>query len=385
MNIFYVSNSRMPTEKAHGLQISKMCEAFTFLDNKITLLIPARFNYIKSNIFDYYDINIRFKIVRLPNIDLINVIKNKFGFVFQNVSFSFSVFFYLFFYKGKITIYSRDYFTLFLLSFLDKATLFYEVHTFPNKLNFFYKIVLKRVKFVAITKGLRNELFNHGVADDRILIAHDGVDIDLFNNHKLDKVDLRKKLNLPKDKKIIAYVGKLTTMGKSKGVELLLEAFVKVLNDCPQAFLLLVGINKDEVVNIKQKFDKFGVKSKFYKLILHVNYEKIIDYEKSSDVLVMSYPNTKHYQLYMSPLKMFEYMASGVPIVSSDLESIREVLSDDSAVLVQAENINALGKGIKNILSDDNLAIKIANKAKQDVGMYTWKIRAKKILDFVKH
>lgn len=67
MNLLYVANARIPTEKAHGIQIMKMCEAFSNLGINLELVIPKR--KIKEDPFVFYGITKRFIIKRLPVID----------------------------------------------------------------------------------------------------------------------------------------------------------------------------------------------------------------------------------------------------------------------------------------------------------------------------
>lgn len=76
MKLIYIANVRLPTEKAHGIQIMKMCEAFAKNDVDVTLVVPFRIQtneFLKKNknVFDYYLTDNSFKIVRLPNIDLL--------------------------------------------------------------------------------------------------------------------------------------------------------------------------------------------------------------------------------------------------------------------------------------------------------------------------
>lgn len=56
------------------------------------------------------------------------------------------------------------------------------------------------------------------------------------------------------------------------------------------------------------------------------------------DVIVMNYPNTEHYAHFMLPLKLFEYMASSVPIVTSDLPSVMEILNKNNFLFVKVGN-----------------------------------------------
>jgi len=84
----------------------------------------------------------------------------------------------------------------------------------------------------------------------------------------------------------------------------------------------------------------------------------------------------------MSPLKLFEYMAAGVPIVATELPSVREVLRHgENAWLVEPDEKNALAKGITRIIEDAALKAKIAAEAEQSAKQYTWERRAISILD----
>lgn len=85
---------------------------------------------------------------------------------------------------------------------------------------------------------------------------------------------------------------------------------------------------------------------------------------------------------FMSPLKMFEYMASGKPIISSDLAALREVLRHkESAILCDPDNLDEWIEAIKLLMEDENLRKKLGENArKESVDKYTWLIRAKKVL-----
>jgi glycosyltransferase involved in cell wall biosynthesis len=94
----------------------------------------------------------------------------------------------------------------------------------------------------------------------------------------------------------------------------------------------------------------------------------------------MSYPNTPYAAHMMSPLKMYEDMASGVPIVSSDLPTIREALNKENAYLVAPDSVPALMDGIAHVLRDPAYGARIALQAHTDVQTHTWKVRAARIL-----
>jgi len=101
---------------------------------------------------------------------------------------------------------------------------------------------------------------------------------------------------------------------------------------------------------------------------------------RRADVLTLPNPASAISTAFTSPLKLFEYMASGRPIVASDLPSIREVLTDGhNAVLVQPGNPQALTAGIRTIKEDAALGERLARQALDDVKEYTWERRAARL------
>ncbi|MBT8467167.1 MAG: glycosyltransferase, partial [Deltaproteobacteria bacterium] len=84
----------------------------------------------------------------------------------------------------------------------------------------------------------------------------------------------------------------------------------------------------------------------------------------------------------MSPLKLFEYMASGKPIVSSDLPVLREILRHgENALLVPPHDVVAWKEALEQLDSDPSLAHNLAQRARQDLtDNYTWDARATSVL-----
>jgi glycosyltransferase involved in cell wall biosynthesis len=87
---------------------------------------------------------------------------------------------------------------------------------------------------------------------------------------------------------------------------------------------------------------------------------------------------------WMSPLKMFEYMAAARPIVASDLPALREVLNEENALLVPPDDAGSLRAGFLRLLEDAGLRDRLGAQARRDVEAYTWEARARLILDFAR-
>ena len=100
----------------------------------------------------------------------------------------------------------------------------------------------------------------------------------------------------------------------------------------------------------------------------------------SAHVLVLPNTHTLTSDRYTSPLKLFEYLAAGRPIVASDLHAVREVLrDDDNALLVAPGSSAALAAAVRRLISDPALGRRLAAKAFDDAGYYGWGTRAERI------
>jgi glycosyltransferase involved in cell wall biosynthesis len=107
-------------------------------------------------------------------------------------------------------------------------------------------------------------------------------------------------------------------------------------------------------------------------------------FQQAADVLIV--PNisaSDDSSYYTSPLKLFQYMAAGRPIVASDLPSLRTVLNSENAYLVRPDDPHALAQGIRDALSDHQESTRRTERAREEVKQYTWEKRADRILRFV--
>ena len=376
MKILYIANIRLPTEKAHGIQIMKMCESFAHVGAEVELVIPDRYTPLTEDPFSYYGVERAFAITRLPTFDTVSW--GRAGFWLQTLSFITRAARYARRSSAKV-IYSRDPALFFFGRMLLGKTLVWEIHAKPAP-RVVKKIQKSRVRIVAISSGLRDMLIEAGVPRERIIVAHDAVDTDLFAGVS-DRRTVRRELSLPEDKKLVAYVGKYKTMDESKGVEEIISAIGAVHAHRADTGLLLVGLNSDEFAEVEALVKNAGLDGAAH-LVGHVVHKYVARYMRAADVLVMNYPNTEHYARFMSPLKLFEYMASGTPIITSDLPSIREALDDTTAYFFKADDAADFGRVLEEILTDSISASEKARATLEKVKEYTWQKRAEDIIEF---
>jgi glycosyltransferase involved in cell wall biosynthesis len=392
VKLVYIANARLPSTKAHTYQVLKMCEAFAKRGAEVDLVLPFRLQRGEKlkqlkDYWSYYRVQRRFKILKLPSFDLIWLNRytmrlSSLRFLAQAGSFALFASIYALLKKAEV-FYTRDRLFAFIfgsLKPLHRKKLYYEAHTFN-------RLVSRLVKegkadgLIAVTNKLKEVYVRDGVPEGRILVAPDAVDLGMFDV-PYSKEEARRKLRLPVEGKIVGYVGQLRTMNMEKGIQELLEAFKKLKERGKGLLLCFVGGLKEEIWRYEELVRQKGLKGDVVFVGQRPPFEVPL-YMRAFDVCVMPFPWTRHYAYFMSPLKLFEYMASRRPIVASDLPSVREILNEENAVLVRPGDSEALAEGIERILKDEKLANKIAERAYKDVQEQSWEERASKILIFM--
>ena len=366
MRLLYLASIRLPTEKAHGIQIMKTCEAFAESGIETMLRVPEFLNSPSTqDPFAYYGVKKVFNIRRSFGVRLLQL--GQIGFFLETLIFFIIVIFSGDFWLADY-IFSRDEFIIFLSGMLGKKTI-WETHT--GSYNIFARASLNKSKLVvSISQGLKDFYISKGVPESKVIVSPDGVDLKDFEI-SYSKGDVRSISGLPLGKKIVLYAGRLDGW---KGVETFFEAS-KYFND--DIIAVALGGDTNQINSFSKKYPNVH-------FLGYKPYKELPVYQKSADVLVI--PNISKSdisRLYTSPLKVFSYMASGVPIVASDLPSIREVLSEANSVLVKPDDPQALLDGINGILEDKNMADIISKQALIDVIKYSWTERVRSIISTI--
>jgi glycosyltransferase involved in cell wall biosynthesis len=355
MKILYLANIRLPTEKAHGVQIMKMCEAFAAAGHQVELAVTDRKTSIGEDPFVYYGIKTRFAITRLPVIDTVDC--GTAGFLLESWSFARAAN-RLLKERQYNFVYGRD--ELVLARLKTDTPIVWETHT--GAWNSAAKKIAKRAhRIVAISQGLKDFYVAQGILAEKIIVAHDGIDLSDFENPQT-KEQARARLGLPQDATIAMYVGRLDGW---KGTDTLLEASKQF----GSIQLAVIGGEPAQIKTLKLKYPHVY-------FLGYKPYRELADNLAAGDILVL--PNTGKDEVsarFTSPLKLFAYMAAGKPIVSSDLPSIREILKDGDTFFFKPDNVQSLISAVAMAAADQGSASMILH-AKEKVHLYTWSERA---------
>ncbi len=375
MKIAYIAQIRLPTERAHGYAIMKMCEEFARAGNDVELIVPNKVAPAlkETDPFVYYGIEKNFKLTRVASTDRLGKDDNRgrFSYWLDMATFSWSLWFSC---GEKIRLadicYTRDHH---LLRFLPKNKTVFELHALPEKPHRIADSLSRIKRIVVISNSLKEELLNYLVKAN-ILVAPDAVDLEKFS-HQESKDSARADLHLPKDASIAVYAGGFYTW---KGAEI----FAKAAYILTSVTCVLLGGTDEDYNRLKNEYA--DVKNV---IVLPFQKREVVPlYLAAADVLVL--PNRSTSELsarYTSPLKLFEYMAANRPILASDLPSLREILNEQNSLLVAPDNVEALADGIRKILDNPTESAARAKRALDDVQQYTWQKRAHNILNFIAH
>ena len=279
--------------------------------------------------------------------------------------------------QGITLIYSREYSILFMMFLYNK--LFFrlplvfvlEVHEVYK--DFRFAFMLRRCAHIfCLTGGLAEDLRSLFDVQGPITILPDGVNIKDFSI-TTNRQELRNKFGLPQDAHLVTYVGSVGIYSW-KGVDVLLDSLQKVKTSPVHA--LIVGVKAEELEELRLKYAGFPVT-----FLGWMGRVEVAELMHLSDALVL--PNKRGSivsERYTSPMKLFEYMASGVPIIASDLPSVREVLNEENAFLIVPNDPEVLACAIDHVVENPSDGVRRSTVMRTDVQRYSWEKRADSII-----
>lgn len=371
-NIKIISTSNFYGTVANLIQIMKMADAFSGLRHNVEIFIPGWKRSINSmELSKKFGVKNDFKIHFIPKI----TIRGKFSII----TFAIGSLLRSLFWNEKTIILTRTDRVAALLARAGKKVI-YENHTFYFPSNTTTSKFRRRVKavmrnrnvcMVAISQRLKELWINYRINSDKIYVAHDGVDLAEFKGMaKIEKKDIRKRLRLPGEKEIICYTGSLSP---DRGIGFILDAaaYYKDKN----FLFLIIGGSAPEIRRYKNKLQTDNVSFTGY-----IENSKIPLYLRSADLLVMPYQKTVVTIDGCSPMKAFEYLASGNYILAPIFPSFYEIMKDfEGITFYDADDRQKFIYEIGEILTNPD-ASRYYDRF-DNLEKYSWQNRAKNLLN----
>ncbi|MBU2540166.1 glycosyltransferase family 4 protein [Patescibacteria group bacterium] len=368
IKIAVVTSGHIPSQWAHSINVMKTANAFFKLGYEVEVLTVERFLERRNrkkikNVHNFYGVNEKIKIL-----------------YFRRYFFDPEKRISQYCKKNNIDIcYCRAYRVVYY-NIKNGIPTILESHTTNVKHPDLKKVIkLSHSKYLkglaTVSDVVKQSFIKTGFPENKILVLQNGVDIEDFQNLP-NKDECRKIFNLVKDKKIVVYCGSLFP---DKGIEHILL----VAKNIPDVDFLLAGGQDSQI-----KFWKDFTNSH---KIENVQFVKFIERNKAplflqvADALIMPYKTDQKIERMdistTSPLKLFEYMATKKPIISTNIPAISRIITHNiDGLLAEPNNIQELSRFVRMVLEDKQLAEKLTNNAYEKIKTYDRKKRCEKIL-----
>jgi glycosyltransferase involved in cell wall biosynthesis len=366
MRILYVAEATMPGKKADSIHVMRMCRSIVKAGHEVKLL-AFRGDTFESmeECFNYYGVDPVFqaRFIKPPGTGRI-----------ASLVLGITAMQEVLKWKPDLT-YTRTVTSAFFMSKVSR-NLILEAHTFffraaRNFHRFFFKSVLHKSSLrgmVVISGALKKMYAEEGVNADRIFVAHDGSDV----------VPLDEGGKLEGDHDL--NVGYFGSVFKGRGIERILE----MANARKHVGFHFFGADKQDMKAYGQIPDNCF----FYGFI---SPSSVYRFRNMCDVLVAPYQQEVYVSekqsystsLFMSPLKIFEYMSAGKAIIVSDMPVLREVLSPELALLVSPDDSEAWIEALDKLEKEPELRKNLGAAALETfLNKYTWDQRASDIVEW---
>lgn len=371
MKIGCIAPSRVPSNTANSIQVMKVCQSMVQIDHTVGLWVPGTAHLPWSELSGHYGLNSTFEVFWLPSKPSLR----RYDFAALAVSEAVR--------WGAECIYTWLPQAA-ILGQMRGLPVVLEVHDRPTgKLG---PWLLRRTirmhgkkRIAVITRALAAVLakeFKLSIPAEELVIAPNGVDLERFTDLPQPPA-ARKQLGLPAEKLTAVYTGHLYA---GRGVDLLFG----LARAFPHIQFLLVGGNPESVAACREQAAAEGLQN--LTLTGFIENQKLPLYQAAGDVLLMPYGRViagssgGNSADICSPMKMFEYMATGRAILCSDLPVFHEVLEDRFTTFCTAEDLDSWTAGFDNLIQNPGKIQEMGRQAKEAAQQYNWKSRAQTIL-----
>jgi glycosyltransferase involved in cell wall biosynthesis len=374
MRIVSIAPSFIPSYTANSIQVVKASHALMQAGHQVTLLVPGETRTGWEEIQGQYGLRTPFSIQWVPE----NLRFRRYDFAFKAIQLARGMdpdLIYTWMLQAAVLALWHDLPTI--LELHDRVT----GRLGPWLFRRFWRNETQKL-LLTNTGALRSDLmkeFNLESYSDEILVAPNGVELERYQDLPSSKL-ARQQLKL-KQGFTAGYTGHFYA---GRGMELMVD-LAKAL---PEVNFLWVGGDPADVRHWRDLLHTEGVNN--ITLTGFVDNAFLPMYQAASDVLLMPYGRKiagsggGDTAQVASPMKMFEYMAAGRAILSSDLPVIHEILDERSAVFCQPGDLDAWKSALIELRDHPEQGEKLGKNAQAAVEAYTWRARAERALqDFV--
>jgi len=371
MRIACIATSQVPSSTANSIQVMKAVDALQQAGHDACLWVPGEREVDPADLTNFYGLKTSFAVHQLPSRKSLK--RYDFAWAALRAARKWGA-------DLIYTWFSPDA----VLGLRAGLPVILELHDLPTGqagprwFRWFAKASGKK-RLLVITDALQQALeTSYTVCFDpqQVQVAPNGVDWQDYEDMP-DARQARKTLHLPEQLTAV-YTGHFYA---GRGMELLFTLAQRL----PQVHFLWVGGRPQDVIRWQARLDSSGVEN--VTLTGFVDKKDLPLYQAAGDFLLMPYEKAiagssgGNSAAICSPMKMFDYLAAGRVILTSDLPVLHEVLNEGNAVFCPAEDVEAWQAALESLLADPARCERLAQQARRDGQNFSWLVRAQKALD----
>ena len=225
------------------------------------------------------------------------------------------------------------------------------------------------VQIISVTQGIKNGIMQrYNIPDEKIVVIENGANTDLFKPMEQNKLNL----NLDENYNYVGYVG---SFARWHGLENLIKSAPLVLKVCKNTKFIFIGDGplKEELFNM---VDNFNLRDDFV-FIGRTPHDEMPQYINIFDVCMI----LKDKDISGSPLKLWEYMACGKPVVATNTKDFKALEKCGAGILVDSGKHEEVANAIQTLLNDRELSKQMGTKARKCVvENHSWERVAMKVI-----
>lgn len=378
MDILYIH--RTQSKGVEGVHINETVKALTALGNSVDIVSPAGINHFEEEtnansykthgfiskflpefFFEILEIGYNFIGIKRLN-GLLH--RKKYAFIYERYA--------IFNWSGIIAAKKYNIPIILEVNYTSSTPIFRKrSKIFKPLARWLDKIIFKEANgLITVSTYLKEHLINLGVESKKITILTNAADPIKFDS-AISGDDVKRQYNLD-GKNIIGFIGGFYPW---HGLEMLLDSFARLKHNYKNAVLLLVGDGPTKADIIK-KIERLNLKNDVL-FAGKIQHNSLPRYIAAFDIAVM--PNSNNYG---SPMKIYEYMSMGKPVVAPRLGPLEDVITDGKeGILFESGNTNKLTAALGRLLGNESLCKEIGAHGKNKILLtHNWKTNAEKIL-----